>query len=213
MATIDLISKAPNTVAVMMRGNTGVYESPLSGNFQTIDRGGLHWVLQYAWSELKEDDAAEMRGIVALLRAQANRIRVPVYDNPKRGLYGGTPLVDTAGQTGSSLLVKGCSNNITNWIRRGDYFSVDVNGEHELKMCTQDASSSPTGNTILNFEPRLRASPLDNAAIWVEDGVLSKPQGVFMLAEPETMWSARPSQVNRTAIQLQFTEDVFISQA
>ncbi len=211
MATYDL-TVAPQIVAVTLRGNTAVYESPLTGNMQTLDRGGLHWVFQYTWTAIFGDDAADMRALVAALRSQANRVRVKVYDNPKRGAYGGTPLVAGASQTGSSLTIDGASNSITDWIKAGDYFSVDVNGEHELKMATADANSDGTGNVTLNFEPALRDSPLDNAAIWVEDGTLPKPGGVFILSDPDATWSSRPTATNRTSVSLQFTEDVYATQ-
>ncbi len=209
MSTVNLIV-TPQIVVMMLRGNTGVYESPLIGSMQTVDRGGLHWILTYTWTELRGDDRAEMMGLVAELRGQANRARVKVFDNPKRGAYGGTPLVNGASQTGSVLIVDG-AGTVTDWIKRGDYFSVDVNGEHELKMATADASSSG-GAVTLNFEPRLRFSPLNNAAIFVEDGTLPKPNGVFLLTNPETNWSSRPALADgRTAMSLQFTEDVFAS--
>lgn len=206
MSTENLIV-TPQIVVMMLRGNTGIFESPLSGTFQTVDRGGLHWALTYTWTELRGADRAEMMGLVAALRSQANRVRVKVHDNPKAGAYGGTPLVDGASQTGSSILLKG-AGTVTDWIKRGDYISFDVNGEHELKMCTSDATSSG-GAVTVNFEPRLRFSPSNNAAVFVEDGVLAKPQGVFMLGNSETGWSSRPATDGRTAMSLQFLEDVF----
>lgn len=209
MSVFDLTA-TPNIVVMAMRGNTGVFESPLSGTVQTIDRGGLHWVITYTYTELRGDPRAEMMGMVAALRGQANRLRVPVYDNPKRGTYGGTPLVNGGSQTGSSIILDG-AGTVTDWIKRGDYFSIDVNGEHELKIATADASSSGGAITI-NFEPRLRFSPLNNAAVYVEDGVLAKPQGVFYFSNPENNWSSRPGVSKRSVFSLQLTEDVFATQ-
>jgi hypothetical protein len=208
MSIFDL-TVTPNIVGMMLRGNTGSFESPLTGTKQTIDRGGLHWVITYTWTALRGDDRGEMLGLVAALRAQANRVRVKVYDNPKRGAYGGTPLVAAAAQTGSSINLDGCSVGVTNWIRKGDYFSIDVNGEHELKMATADASSNGAGLITIAFEPRLRFSPLNNAAVYVQDGTLPRPQGVFMLSKPENLWSSQPSLNGRTAMSLEFSEDVF----
>jgi hypothetical protein len=211
MTTYNL-TVTPKYVAMTLRGNTAVYESPLTGSMQTVDRGGLSWLIAYTYTDMRNDDRAELMGLIAALRAQANRVRVSVYDNPKRGAYGGTPLVNGASQTGSSIDLKGLSTTVTDWIKAGDYFSIDVNGEHELKMATADASSDGSGLITVAFEPRLRASPLDNAAVYVEDGVLSKPQGVFMLTTPETQWMSRPSKVGRTTLTLQLSEDVFATQ-
>lgn len=210
MATVDLVY-APSTLSMRLQGNTALYSSPLTGSVQTLDRGGLKWVATYTYNNLSGDRRGVMLGFVASLRSQANRVRLPVYDNPKRGGYGGTPLVNGGGQTGSSLNVTGVTNK-TNWIRAGDYFSVNVNGEHELKMCTADANSSG-GAVTISFEPRLRASPAGSAAIYVEDGVLSKPEGLFLFSDAGQGWSSRPGGGGElSSLSLSFIEDVFGTQ-
>lgn len=211
MTTYNL-SVTPNWVVIELRGNTGVFESPLSGTKQTVDRGGLHWYFAYTFNESRGDSRAELMGLTAALRSQANRVRVPVYDNPRRGAYGGTPLVAGAAQTGSTINLDAASLSVTNWIRKGDYFSIDVNGEHELKMATADANSSGAGLITIQFEPRLRFSPLNNAAVWVEDGVLPKPQGLFMLGDPSSQWSSRPGSNGRSTMTMTFQEDVYGTQ-
>lgn len=213
MSILDL-TPTPTVVVMMLRGNTALFQSPLTAAAQTIDRGGLHWMLTYTFQNIRGADRAVLLGTLAALRSQANRLRVPVYDNPNRGLYGGTPIVAGASQTGSSIDLDGCSNNITNWIRAGDYFSIDVNGEHELKMATADANTDGAGAVTVSFEPRLRFSPLNNAAVYVEDGVLSVPQGVFMLSDPENNWSSMPGRdkQHRSILSLKMTEDVFATQ-
>ena len=211
MSTLDLTA-VPNFVAMQLQGNTAVYTSPLVASQQTLDRGGLKWRATYTYTNLRNDVRADMMGLLAALRSQANRMRVPVYDNPIRGAYGGTPIVDGSAQVGSSINLRGLSNNITDWIKAGDYFSVDVNGVHELKMCTADASSNGTGLITVPCEPRLRASPIDAAAIWVEDGVLPKPQGVFLLSTSEAVWSSQPGIAKRSNTSLEMIEDVFATQ-
>lgn len=212
MTVFDL-SQVPNSTQVTLRGNTGLFPSPLVASAQTIDRGGLKWSLVYNFSALRNADRADLMGTLAALRAQANRLRVPVYDNPNRGAYGGTPLVAGASQTGSSLDIDGCSNSITNWIRKGDYFSVIVNGEPELKMATADASSDGAGAITIAFEPRLRASPDNNAVIYVDDGVLSRPKGIFVLESSDVGWASRPGYPSKIgSVTLQLIEDVFATQ-
>ena len=214
MTTFDL-TQAPSTLNMELASNTAVFQSPLLGSVQTLDRGGMKWMAQYNYTNISAAKRGELMGLVASLRGQANRLRVSVYDNPIRGLYGGTPLVDGASQTGSTLNIKGCTINITNWIRAGDYFSVVVNGEHELKICTADANSDGTGLiTGLAFEPRLRASPANSAIIQVEDGVLDKPEGVFYLTGTNVGWSSRPFQTTSelSSMTLLLTEDVFSTQ-
>ncbi len=214
MSIFDL-TQVPSTLSMQLIGNTGLFLSPLIASAQTLDRGGLKWQATYNYSNISADRRATLMGLLARLRAQAHRLRVPVYDNPKRGAYGGTPLVNGGSQTGSVVAIDGCSNNITNWIRAGDYFSIVVNGEHELKMCTQDNSSNGSGQiATLEFEPRLRASPLNNAVIFVEDGAIDKPEGIFVLSSANVGWNSRPFQTasELSQIILSLTEDVFATQ-
>lgn len=212
MSIFDL-TVTPSMVSAALQGNTALYPSPLIDSVQTLDRGGLKWKFDLTYNALRADKRATVLALLAALRGQSNRVRVQVYDNPKRGAYGGTPLVAGASQTGNTLNIDGCSISVTNWIRAGDYFSVVVNGEHELKMATQDANSSGTGTATLTFEPRLRASPLDNAVILVEDGVLARPKGVFLLANAETGWTSRPGVDSKvSSLTISLIEDVFATQ-
>ena len=210
--TVYALNQTPTSVRVGMIGNTGLATSGLIGSAQTIDRQGLKWSFAYGFAELRGDDRADLLGTIALLRTQAHRLRVPVFDNPNRGAYGGTPLVNGASQTGNTLTIDGASLSVTNWIRKGDYFSVIVGTEPELKMATADANSDGAGNVTLTFEPKLRASPSDGAAIHVQDGVLTKPAGVFMLAANEIDWESFKHRGLHTNITLELIEDVFATQ-
>ena len=211
--TVFDFQQVPNVITMQLLGNTALYPSPLIASAQTLDRGGLKWKTVASFTNIKLADRADLLGLIAALRGQANRLRIIVHDNPKRGAYGGTPLVVGAGQTGSTLNIDGLSLSVTNWIRKGDYFSVVVNGDHELKMSTTDENSSGTGTLTLKFEPRLRASPLDNAVIFVEDGVLGVPRGVFVLESSVQGWASRASDGGQLSdVSLSLVEDVFATQ-
>lgn len=207
--TIYDLTLCPTNAAISLQANTGLYPSPLTASAQTLDRGGFKWKIVYTFENLTLDERGELMGLIAALRGQANRIRVRVFDNPARGAYGGTPLVAGAGQTGGTLNIDGVTS-IANWIRAGDYFSVVVNGEHELKMATADVTSA-AGAATLTFEPRLRAAPADNAVIYVHP--INSPRGVFLLESPETGWASRP-WIDRamSTFTLSMVEDLFATQ-
>ena len=210
--TIFDLNQTPTAVSMEIVGNTGLFASPLVASAQTLARS-TKWNARYSFANQRDDDRGDLLGTIAALRGQDNRLRVSVFDNPKRGDYGGTPLVDGAAQTGFALNIKGATPTITNWIRKGDYFSVEVNGEHELKMAIADATSDGGGLVVLSFTPRLRAAPADDAVIFVEDGVLTKPQGIFLLEAADTGWSSRPGSPSKiSSVALSMTEDVFATQ-
>lgn len=210
--TTHSLTVTPTTVSMEMRGNSGLFPSPLIQSAQTIDRGGAKWAATYVFANKREDDRGELLGLISVLRGQANRIRLPIFDNPKRGGYGGTPLVNGGSQTGNTLNIDGLTNK-ANWIRAGDYFSVVVNGEHELKMCTADATSSGGAISGLEFEPPLRAAPANNAVIYVEDGGGDVPEGIFLLEGSNAGWTSSPGAPSKLSVlQLAMIEDVFATQ-
>lgn len=212
MSVFDL-NVIPNSTEFRLSGNTALAQSPFNSSTQRTDRGGLQWQAAFNFQNFHGDKRAELMAFIAEMRSQANSVRLPVFDNPKRGVYGGTPLVDGAAQTGQSINVKGASIGITDWIRRGDYFSINVNAEHELKMATADATSDGAGLLTIAFQPTLRASPADNAVIFVEDGVLSRPQGVFFFADAVNGWASRPGFPDKVLnTSLSFVEDIFATQ-
>jgi hypothetical protein len=109
------------------------------------------------------------------------------------GALGGTPLVDGANQTGSSLLLKGWTHSVATRLKKGDVFTVAgvyaVNpvsrvstGELRQFVVTADAASDSGGGMTVAISPALTpvdslgnaqqfqtvtASPADGAAITV----------------------------------------------
>lgn len=85
------------------------------------------------------------------------------------GVQGGTPLVNGAAQTGSSLITNGWSNSITNVLRAGDLFTIagvySVNpvsknstGRLQVFTVTAAANSDGSGNATLSIFPSITTS-------------------------------------------------------
>jgi len=188
-------SITPNSSSWELVSNTATYQSPITGAIQTVNRGGTRWAISLNHRNLSGDDRAEMMAWLAKLNGQQHRFTVHDHSHTQRGSFGGTPLVAGGSQTGNSLDIDGASNSVTNWIRAGDYFTV--NGE--LKMATADANSDGSGNVTLACVPELREAPADNAAIDVTD-----PVGTFILTEARNGWTNVPgvfSDFTITAIE------------
>jgi hypothetical protein len=104
------------------------------------------------------------------------------------GTQGGTPLVDGASQTGSSLITKGWTNSVSNVLRAGDVITIAgvyavnpvtklTTGRLQQFVITANANSGlSTGPATLSISPPITvtgttqtvtASPADNAAITV----------------------------------------------
>ena len=82
------------------------------------------------------------------------------------GNGGGTPLVNGASQTGSSLITDGWSNN-TLVLRAGDIFKVA--GSNLVYDVTADATTNASGQVTLSINPPIFSggSPADNAALTI----------------------------------------------
>ncbi len=147
-----------------LQHNTSQFTSPLSRINQRVEYPGARWMGTYNLSTSKRDEAAAVQAMMIKLRGAANTFYGydPTAMTP-RGVGTGTPLVNGAGQTGTSLISNGWTPNVTGILLAGDYISVN----NELKMLTQDADSDGTGSATLRFEPPFRYSPGDNASITV----------------------------------------------
>ena len=191
------LSRAPQSMGVQFVSNTDSFVSPFTRATQTTDRGGEHIMATITYASLETEDRALLIAFLAKLNGLQHRVNLPFHAIDNQGLFGGTPLVAGASQTGNTLDVDGCSNSITGLIKAGDWFSVN----EEMKIATADASSSGTGTITLTFSPRLRTAPADNAAIET-----TAPTGVFMLANQTQSWNYRPGKFSD--FTLSFIEDI-----
>lgn len=180
--TLSIIPR-PSSLEWGLQSNTLSFTSPLNGTVQTLELPGARWKASFILENLPASDSALMEAFLIQLRGQAGRFYLWNFarETP-RGSAGGTPLVNGAGQSGTSLIIDGCAASQTNWMLAGDYFGV--NGE--LKMLTAPVNTNGSGQATLVFEPPLRSSPADNAAI-----TLTKPICKMMLASNTVRWNVR----------------------
>jgi len=160
--------------------NTMTHTSPLSGHTQTVEFPGQRWRLDWTFKPLQSANADIMKAFLISLNGRAGRFYGfdPAKRTP-RGVGTGTPLVNGASQTGTTLITDGWTTSQTGIMKKGDYFAV--NGE--LKMITEDCNSDGSGNATLTFGPALRNSPGDNNAITV-----TNPVTTFMLDMDDPGW-------------------------
>jgi hypothetical protein len=188
----------PSSSEWRLVANTAAFVSPLTGSTQTLGRGGDRWTCTLTFSALIDPNRRTLMAFISRLRGQANRVVLPDHAFTRAGTLAGTPLVKGANQTGSSLLIDGCTSSTT--LLAGDLFTV--NGE--LKMVVAD-STVAGGEITVAFTPPLRTSPADNAPVNV-----TAPTGTFMLASNTVGWSNNPAGWPRivSSFSLEFVEDI-----
>ena len=170
----------PSSNEWQLQGRAQHSISELDGTVQTIVLPGAFWRCTVSYSVLNATRWRALEAFLASLEGAAGRFYFgPQHAKTPVGLAGGTPLVNGANQTGSSLVTDGWPAS-TGILKAGDYFHFDVSGRRELKLATADVSSNASGQATISFKPAIRVSPADNAAL-----VTSSPSCVMMLADSE----------------------------
>jgi hypothetical protein len=168
-----LTRKLPAQFDWQLVSNTQSFQSPLSGAIQTVEMPGARWAAQFTLNVLDANDAATWRAFTAQLRGQSGRFALWNMARPTpRGIATGTPVVSGAGQSGNTLTTSGWTASTAGILKAGDF--IGVNGE--LKILVLDATSNGAGQATLAFEPPLRSSPANGAAI-----VTNKPTATFKM--------------------------------
>jgi hypothetical protein len=157
---------------------TAVAESPFTLTQQVQDWGGEAWAYEFEMQVTQGRDGQRLSAFFAQLGGARNRFiwhdqaaRQSDYDTF------GSPEVAGGGQTGNSLDTAGWVPNVTT-LRAGDLFSLGTAGETRLYQVTADVETDGSGNATVQFVPRLRTSPANEAPLEVEaPAVLLRLQG------------------------------------
>ena len=171
--------RRPSGASYRLRGNTQTHRSPFDGTVQTLEMPGAVWELTVSWESLNSDDMRVLAAFLADLRGTAGRFYYsPATWSPRRATGGGSPLINGASQSGSTLATDGWTAS-AQVMRAGDWLSyTDTSSRRRLHMVTADTSASGTGAASLPITPPIRRAGADNAAINV-----ATPSGVFRLPD------------------------------
>jgi hypothetical protein len=180
----------PRDFELTLEANTQTFSSPLSRAVQTVEMPGARWRVSFTLQNLQEADTALLQAFMAQLRGRAGRFALHNFARPvPRGTASGTPLVKGASQTGTSLNIDSLAIGAT--LLAGDY--IGINGE--LKIVVADATANGAGEMTVTFEPPLRSSPADNAAV-----TLASPTATFMLTDDAMRTITRPGRFSDISI-------------
>lgn len=177
--------------------------SPFTGQEQVYRNQGEWWEGEISFRPTKRVDARLIQSFLAELRGKYGTF---LYGDPDaialgRMGAGGTVTVNGASQIGNTLVVDGMTVSTNNILMAGDYFQLGTGTASRLYMATQALNSNGSGQGTITFEPALRSSPADNAAVTV-----TSPKGLFRLSENAAQWDA--DQTNIYNISLAFREAI-----
>ena len=161
MATVTFPSTPkPNGMAwrLVMPSQTNISE--WTGRRQTIASGRGWWECQLSLPPIVTSTRVNAwRSFIAKARGRANDFQIPV-DPTAQSASAATPLVNGASQTGRTLATDGWPVSTTVLVA-GQFVTIG----NQLLQLTENVTSNVSGVATLTFEPPIRVSPADNAAI------------------------------------------------
>ena len=134
--------------------------SEWTGRRQTIASGRGWWECQIVLPPIVgTTNVNAWRSFIAKARGRANDFQIPV-DPTAQSASASTPLVNGASQTGRTLATDGWPVSTTVLVA-GQFVTIN----NQLLQLTANVTSNGSGVATLTFEPPIRTSPSDNAAI------------------------------------------------
>lgn len=139
------------------------------GQFRSTQNVGRTWTETYPILDTANPNVRAL--IEAINRSQRQPTVWDVqhpYWHVRKGVGGGTPLVNGANQTGSALVVDGAPASATGWLRQGDL--IVVAGGSVVFDVTADVNTSSVGAATIPIHPPIFTgkSPADNAAVTID---------------------------------------------
>lgn len=179
------------TMTFRARNVVGMTASPFTGQQQVYKYQGEWWEAEVAMPPMKRADAETM---IAFLLSLGGRYGTFNLGDPigtsTRGVGTGTPLVNGASQTGSSLITDGWTTETTGILKAGDWIQLGSGSTATLHKVLADVDSDASGNATIDIFPRIRTAPSDDATI-----VVSNTVGRWRLSSDATDYSVNEASV------------------
>jgi len=141
--------------------NAAVFRSPFGDYVQTADREGERWLVRAAWSILQGDDRADLLAFMHKLNGMQHRFTMQDFGHVQRGSLGGSPLVNGGSQTGKTLNIDNCPNNITDWAKAGDRIGLG----NKMYSVDSDVDTNGSGQAVLSLSPRIYVAPATDSSV------------------------------------------------
>lgn len=128
-----------------------------------VDRPGGRYRITFIWPREPMVPPTSGRYIAALKRGKRQGVRVTLLLPAPQGAPG-SPVVDGAGQSGSSIAVRGLTPNYT---AREDYWLtiIEADGTAYLHSVYESVRANALGEATIEIEPPLRAPFADGDTI------------------------------------------------
>lgn len=127
---------------------------------------GHYWTVKATYDTLTKEQFWPIFGFAIGQDGDFGTFSVVLPDlaTPK-GTANGTPKVKGGSQSGTTLLIDGCTPSQSAFLKPGDIFKVT--GDSKVYMVISTIAANSSGEATLSFRPPLEKVPADNADITV----------------------------------------------
>jgi len=178
------VTRTLNQISFRARNIVGISESSFSLEQEVQETMAEAIAFEASLPPLSKNDGEEYVGWLLSLTGTRGTFLLGDIANPQpRGTWAGqSPLVVGASQTGKILNIDGLAAGATGKV--GDWFGLGTGATSHLHKLVLPFTANGSGQASLDFWPRLRGIPADNAPL-----VLSAPKCVWRLDSNDTMWT------------------------
>jgi hypothetical protein len=187
----DDIGPASLTLALVDYG--GVLRPALGGPIQRVNRLGSRFRASVVLPPLEEDRAATFRARLVQAKSEGLRMEIPL-SRPQGAP--GAPVVDGAGQTGSSIDLRGMTRGYVG--KEGYWLSIVKSGQHYVHMLTAPLVVAADGTATAQIVPPLRAAFADGAVVH-----LARPMIEGFLSGDELAWDLSVAHHSSFAFEIE----------
>lgn len=126
---------------------------------QARSRGAHAWRFELRFAGMTRANFAPLQAFLIKQAGQASTFTFTPPGVTNQGAGGGTPRVNGAGQSGSSLITDGWPVS-TAILKAADWLQIE--NDPKVYMVTSDVISDGSGNATIPIFPALRRTPTDN---------------------------------------------------
>lgn len=194
-------TRVPARIDFRREVNIGEAESQFSFVPQNYIWNADRWLATLTWGEMVLADADDVEAFIVAMNGREGSVLVgdPMRPAPRGTWAGQSPLVNGASQTGKTLAIDGMTAASTG--KAGDWFQLGSGSTARIYKLTAPFTANGSGQVTIDFWPRLRVSPADNAPL-----TLASAKGLFKLANNIDGWTVGPDR--DSGISLELVEDL-----
>lgn len=181
-------------ITIRAVNQTAMTMSPFTYKQQIHTHTGKRWEAEVQLPALKYDDAEDWIAWLLSLNGMSGSFLMgdPNRATPRgsAGTAAGTPVVNGADQTGSSLSIDGLPASVTGYLKAGDYIQLGAGASANLFKVVVDVDTNSSGEATLDLWPNILTAPSDNAVV-----IVTSAKGRWRLNSGQQDWSINNASI------------------